>query len=429
MPHDTALERTIGDCASLIKWPMTRRYRDCINPDDVALGDSCTSSDEEDLEPSLAEKIWANPEIWAKMMNGVPPKGNAAVAVSDLNAVIEEAQARSYEVRELMGPHEKYHRARDNALPSGVNVEFVDLPLPPPRPNNLTPDQLDALDELPTILFKRFNERKVECSRWDADAVMKKTQVYVVDLVDSIATKLNWGLHWHALKLEAADDGLVVSNRGGYHSKPDAIQKLSDEGSPEAKTLMGIVHYCVMTARMLSCASGNEKAAEPTTAWINVCRDGDAHGLHSHEPAVYSAVYYVSVPESKWEEKVPFLSNMINVDGHLVLRLASGGSEGDTKLGLEGDRWCVWDNVKPKEGRLVIFPSWMPHGVLKVDTAADDDDDEDEDEDEDEEKPRISIAFNTGEENVNLKKYEKKKKAESKDGRGTEAKKKRKKTK
>jgi hypothetical protein len=236
-------------------------------------------------------------------------------------------------------------------------------------------------------------------------------------------------LHWHALKLEAADDGLVVSNRGGYHSKPDAIQKLSDEGSPEAKTLMGIVHYCVMTARMLSCASGNEKAAEPTTAWINVCRDGDAHGLHSHEPAKFSAVYYVSVPESKWEEKNSFGSHLIGVDGHLVLRLASGGSEGDTKLGLEGDRWCVWDNVKPKEGRLVIFPSWMPHGVLKVDTAADDDDDEDEDEDEDEEKPRISIAFNTGEENVNLKKYEKKKKAESKDGRGTEAKKKRKKTK
>jgi hypothetical protein len=135
------------------------------------------------------------------------------------------------------------------------------------------------------------------------------------------------------------------------------------------------------------------------------------------------------VPESKWEEKNSFGSHLIGVDGHLVLRLASGGSEGDTKLGLEGDRWCVWDNVKPKEGRLVIFPSWMPHGVLKVDTAADDDDDEDEDEDEDEEKPRISIAFNTGEENVNLKKYEKKKKAESKDGRGTEAKKKRKKTK
>ena len=406
LPHDTALERTMDDYADLIKWPGTRRYyRHDRNPDDVALGDSCgSSSDEEDLEPA------------AKM--------------SAVNAVAKETQARLYEVRELLGPHKQYTRARiESVLPSGVNVDSVDLPLPPPRPNNLTPDQLDALDELPTILFKRFNERKVECSRWDADDVMKKTQVYVVDLVDSIATKLNWGLHWHALKLEAADDGLVVSNRGGYHSKPDAIQKLSDEGSPEAKTLMGIVHYCVMTARMLSCASGNEKAAEPTTAWINVCRDGDAHGLHSHEPAKFSAVYYVSVPESKWEEKNSFGSHLIGVDGHLVLRLASGGSEGDTKLGLEGDRWCVWDNVKPKEGRLVIFPSWMPHGVLKVDTAADDDDDEDEDEDEDEEKPRISIAFNTGEENVNLKKYETKKKAESKDGRGTEAKKKRKKTK
>ena len=25
-------------------------------------------------------------------------------------------------------------------------------------------------------------------------------------------------------------------------------------------------------------------------------------------------------------------------------------------MGLEDDRWCLWDHVEPKEGRLVIFP-------------------------------------------------------------------------
>ena len=71
-------------------------------------------------------------------------------------------------------------------------------------------------------------------------------------------------------------------------------------------------------------------------------------------------------------------------------------------MGLEDDRWCLWDHVEPKEGRLVIFPSSMPHGVLKVSTAADN------------EKPRISIAFNTGEKNVNLEKYGKKNKKRKK---------------
>lgn len=282
------------------------------------------------------------------------------------------------QVKELLGPHKRYHRAQtEDALPSGVKVEQA----------SRFPKEVAH--------FTRWKIIHIECSRWDADAMMKRAEVHVVDLVDAATIKLNPALHSHALELEAADDGLVVSNRGGFHSKPDAVQKLSDCGCEEATQIMNLVRSCVMYEPGKK--PRHEKDSKVTTAWINVCRNGHTHGLHSHEPAKFSAVYYVSVPESKEEEE-----EEDSLSGHLVLRFGSGGNEGDPALGLEDDSWCLWDHVEPKEGRLVIFPSSMPHGVLKVSTAAD------------EEKPRISIAFNTGEKNVNLEKYGKKNKKRKK---------------
>ena len=48
--------------------------------------------------------------------------------------------------------------------------------------------------------------------------MMKRAEVHVVDLIDAATVKPNPALRSHALELEAADDGLVVSNRGGFHS-------------------------------------------------------------------------------------------------------------------------------------------------------------------------------------------------------------------
>jgi len=120
-----------------------------------------------------------------------------------------------------------------------------------------------------------------------------------------------------------------------------------------------------------------------TTSWVSVCRAGNSHGLHNHVGAKWSGVYYASVPEEPADSAPKSMPNAGNgaakgarspsrvsparspdLSGHLILRLCSGGGTPGDAGAAEG--WCMWQAVPPREGRLVLFPSWMLHGVLAV---------------------------------------------------------------
>ena len=68
-----------------------------------------------------------------------------------------------------------------------------------------------------------------------------------------------------------------------------------------------------------------------TVFWGNVYRKGDYAGKHNHTPCQYSFVYFV---KAKW------------YDSPLVFNV--GG-----------------EKIRPKEGRYVIFPSYLMHSVPK----------------------------------------------------------------
>jgi hypothetical protein len=71
----------------------------------------------------------------------------------------------------------------------------------------------------------------------------------------------------------------------------------------------------------------------------------------------------------------------VDEPGDLLLRVSAGGVDpmADTSTG-----YCTYTCIKPKRGRLVVFPSWVLHGVLASPGGA----------------PRVSFAFNTGETGV-----------------------------
>lgn len=60
----------------------------------------------------------------------------------------------------------------------------------------------------------------------------------------------------------------------------------------------------------------------------------------------------------------------------------------------------MWDSVAPKEGRLVLFPSWLLHGVMAVKMDAPSSLAAARRLGERVGKPRVSYAFNTGERDV-----------------------------
>ena len=76
---------------------------------------------------------------------------------------------------------------------------------------------------------------------------------------------------------------------------------------------------------------GKREYGKITVFWGNVYRKGDYAGEHNHTPCQYSFVYFV---KAKW------------YDSPLVFNV--GG-----------------EKIRPKEGRYVIFPSYLLHNVPK----------------------------------------------------------------
>ena len=164
------------------------------------------------------------------------------------------------------------------------------------------------------------------------------------------------------------NQGVIKSNRGknSYHS-PD-INNLDEKSTIR-----------LLILKILTCATAIHKNSrkgtlEITNAWININNKGGFNLPHTHAGAVYSGVYYIKIPIDK-----------INAGNFCFYRefsethLSSEACMGNFKDGynqLPSD--CSSTQIVPQEKMLVIFPSWVTHGVEANQTNED----------------RISLSFN-----------------------------------
>jgi uncharacterized protein (TIGR02466 family) len=181
-----------------------------------------------------------------------------------------------------------------------------------------------------------------------------------------------------ALASAASSPGLRVSNRGGYHSGTRWLHHLCHSKRADvasaSRRLLHAIGCAIQLAEAHARGGDSNRDAyreewEPHDAWCNVVGDGHYHGLHDHEAAVWSGVYYASVPAS-----------VGGASGALVLRTATSVMHGSH--GAVGGEWCTFAPFTPQPGALVIFPGWLPHAVLPLEDG--------------EGGVRISISFNQG---------------------------------
>ena len=170
------------------------------------------------------------------------------------------------------------------------------------------------------------------------------------------------------LEREAAGlAGLENSNVGGWHSTRD----MTRWGGPALEAVLA-------KARQLADRVTVDRQGRPVTidwrveCWANVNRRGQANKLHTHPGCFWSGTYYVD-------------------DGGVADDPSLGGEfeffdpRGVGPLLGETERAALAPGatqssplVRPRTGMMVLFPSWMPHGVRAYRGAA----------------TRISIAFN-----------------------------------
>jgi hypothetical protein len=143
------------------------------------------------------------------------------------------------ELHSLLGAFASYHRVQkqSDTVPEGVNVRFG----------------VGGRDER---VFASRTSLEFEVNRWDADELGSAPVVHTWDLTPAAADRLNRELLPAALREAATRKGLVVSNRGGYHSTPDFLSRIGDgaesRGADEAEQNERNLSVPVPAARFLS---------------------------------------------------------------------------------------------------------------------------------------------------------------------------------
>lgn len=187
------------------------------------------------------------------------------------------------------------------------------------------------------------------------------TPILVRDIAD--ATAVNAALKATILKRESASRGVHQSNAGGWHSRPDLLSWTTPEVTQLRRWLLaGIADITTASGKV----AANAITVRTLIAWANVSRRGNYNKLHEHPRSDWSGVYYVAAgsPPKPGQES-----------GNIEF-LDPRGAVGTR--GTPGQGFGVKLKFQPRDGMMLIFPSWVWHLVQPYDGA----------------EERISIAFN-----------------------------------
>jgi uncharacterized protein (TIGR02466 family) len=175
--------------------------------------------------------------------------------------------------------------------------------------------------------------------------------------------ELNAPLRDSILEHERQHPGLEMTNFGGWHSEPGTLEFCGSAGT----RLIRHMHEMVEEATRRLYAEFSRPLPPSKwilNAWANINRQGDFNQTHTHPGATWSGVYYVDHGESNPDAKGTAI--------HLF-----DPNPARTNIFFP-DLSASSVLFRPDPGLMILFPSYVPHGVLPHQG----------------DRPRISIAFN-----------------------------------
>jgi hypothetical protein len=146
------------------------------------------------------------------------------------------------------------------------------------------------------------------------------------------------------LARHAADQGLRLSNRGGWQSTHDFATWSGDGGHK-------IIGRAVELATAHTIAPGRLPPRWTVEAWANISGPGAFNMPHVHGGSFWAAVYYVRAGEGQGGELVLHDPRMPALRMHAPgLRFRNAGPE-------------LRAEIRPRSGLMVLFPGWLSHSV------------------------------------------------------------------
>jgi uncharacterized protein (TIGR02466 family) len=192
------------------------------------------------------------------------------------------------------------------------------------------------------------------------------TPIVVSELPD--APTLNKELGATILEREKTNTGTQHSNLGGWQSDWD----MDRWGGAAAIKLLAIGRN---TANQITTDRQGKPVAIVWKAnmWANVNRSGHGNEFHSHPGSFWSGVYYVDDGGIDGDPSLGGELEFMDPRGPGPAMYAPQLAYGSAGLSVGAN-----ETVRPKAGRLVMFPAWLLHQVRPYKGKA----------------QRISIAFN-----------------------------------
>ncbi len=207
----------------------------------------------------------------------------------------------------------------------------------------------------------------------DAIQVSKVFPTPLASIEHPDAARLNRDLTQAILAREAADPGVRHSNQGGWQSQDDFLDWSGEAGAD-------LVAFALTFANRMSAIwdprSGLLEADLDWAfnAWANVNRSGQGNVGHAHPGCYWSAVYWVDNGMDDADQTSGGEIEFLDPRGSMPIMLNPA-----IKMRIEG---CLLaglkHQVRPQSGTLLMFPSWLIHGVNIFEGK----------------RPRISVAIN-----------------------------------
>lgn len=168
----------------------------------------------------------------------------------------------------------------------------------------------------------------------------------------------NQSIKEYCLKVRNEKPGVIISNRGGWHSNELLLPIPKDLEALFSDLTIFVNDVCARYTGINNLKLGN--------FWININGKHDYNLLHDHQKSIISGVYYASVPDNNMGDLV--LERGDNMEFFMT-------SDIQREVTMANSPSCV----KPaQESVFYLFPSWIKHRVEKNES----------------DNERISIAFN-----------------------------------
>lgn len=176
------------------------------------------------------------------------------------------------------------------------------------------------------------------------------TPLIVADIEDAPA--LNDSLREVVLRQKALSKGLERSNILGWHSDNKMLRWGGEPARRLGKTMMQLCGRYTNDAGAKDGASRFRMAIE---MWANISPAGSSNQYHAHPSCLWSGVYYVDDGGDPEGGPLVLLDPRFPMNKMYYADLAfmdEKGAQQNTK-----------ERILPTPGRMVIFPSWLMHGV------------------------------------------------------------------